>query len=152
MTNIDIANRLNNHLEKAYSYSIRLATQAAVAVGPYSNRVKHKLMEISEEELSNAEKLREMIVQMGGIPTQNIKSEYENNVLFDVQSILDNDINFLEDNIRDYIHTLSSLPINDQNAQDTIKDIIEEEQESLDDLLILEKQIPRIDFGMINAV
>ena len=66
---------LNRMLSQEHACAIRYATHAAVVTGPYADTVQARLKEISTDEVSHAEKLRDRILALGGMPTLEVSGE-----------------------------------------------------------------------------
>lgn len=125
--------KLNEMLKQEHACAIRYATHAAVITGPAAEAIQARLKEISADEVSHAEKLRDRIVALGGKPTMDI-STVDLREAYDLPSILD--INMREESsaIASYLDILASVPESNVILYQTLRDIICDEQEHLEEL------------------
>lgn len=125
--------KLNSMLSQEHACAIRYATHAAVITGPASESIKARLKEIAGDEVEHAEKLRDRIVALGGKPTMNINLD-DLKEAYDLQTMLKINMREESDAIRDYTAILEMIPENDVILYETIREIIEGEQEHLEEL------------------
>src|SRR3989338_5640885 len=109
MKNEDLIAALNRMLSQEHACAIRYATHAAVVTGPYADAVQARLKEISTDEVLHAEKLRDRILALKGIPTLevNVKDLKPAKTL---QQILDINIEEEKEAISCYVEILNSIP------------------------------------------
>ncbi len=131
--NQKIIDQLNVMLSQEHACAIRYATHAATITGPASESIRARLMEISDDEIEHAKKLRDRIIALGGIPTMNVATE-DLKAATNLQEILE--INIAEENIAvtTYTAILKNIPHDNAILYHTIWDIIRDEQEHLEEL------------------
>ena len=132
-----LVDRLNQLLKQEHACAIRYATHAATITGPYAESIAQRLKEISQDEMLHAEKLRERILALKGIPTLEVHTEsleYADN-LKDILAI-----NKAEEQaaINEYTDLLSLIPPTNIILFKTIEEIVRDEQEHLEELDNLE--------------
>jgi len=132
-----IIDGLNKMLEQEHACAIRYATHAAVVSGPYSEAVMARLKEISGDEVTHAEKLRDRILALGGVPSMQISTK--DLVAADkLEKILDINIAEEKDAIHSYTQLLKNIPVENVILYQTIQEIIRDEQEHLEELEALQ--------------
>lgn len=131
--NQKIIDKLNVMLRQEHACAIRYATHAATITGPASESIRARLMEISEDEIEHAKKLRDRIIALGGIPTMEISTE-DLKAATNLQDMLE--INIEEEHIAitTYTEILKNIPHDNAILYHTIWDIIRDEQEHLEEL------------------
>lgn len=134
----EIIKKLNSILSQEHACAIRYATHAAVITGPDAEPIRARLKEISEDEVLHAEKLRDRIVALGGKPTMDIHLE-DLKEAYDLDSMLNINMREESDAIKHYTEILAMVPENDVILYETIRGIIEDEQEHLEELTRLKK-------------
>ncbi len=139
MDNKQLISALNDMLSQEHACAIRYATHAAVVQGPYADTVAARLKEISGDETLHAEKLRQRITALGGVPTMNVKAQ-------DLKPATSLD-DILKINIDEELHAISSykkiLKTVDPSSAGlflTLQEIIRDEEEHLEELKNLEKE------------
>src|SRR5262245_14327416 len=70
-----LLNALNEVLAQAHGREIRYKTHAAVVNGPYADGIGNWLKEIAKVEQEHANKLRDCITALGGVPTLDVAKE-----------------------------------------------------------------------------
>jgi bacterioferritin len=130
---LEIIEKLNDMLQQEHACMIRYATHAAVVTGPASESVKARLKEISHDEADHAEKLRDRIVALGGKPSMEIHLD-DLKEAYDLPTILQINMREEVDAIRMYTEILELVPDTDVILYETIRGIIEDEQEHLEEL------------------
>lgn len=125
--------KLNDILRQEHACMIRYATHAAVITGPSAESVKARLQEISDDERDHAVKLRDRIVALGGKPSMGV---HEKDLVeaYDLETILKINIKEEADAIKQYQEILKMIPESDVILYETIRDIIEDEQEHQEEL------------------
>lgn len=125
--------KLNEMLKQEHACMIRYATHAAVITGPNAEAVRARLTEISGDEMDHAIKLRDRIVALGGEPVMEV---HEKDLVpaYDLPSILKINMKEEVDAIAHYTEILEMIPENDVILYETIRDIIADEQEHLEEL------------------
>lgn len=125
--------KLNDILRQEHACMIRYATHAAVITGPSAESVKARLQEISNDERDHAVKLRDRIVALGGKPSMGV---HEKDLVeaYDLETILKINIKEEADAIKQYQEILKMIPESDVILYETIRDIIEDEQEHQEEL------------------
>lgn len=125
--------KLNRMLKQEHACAIRYATHAAVVTGPASEPIRARLKEISADEIEHAEKLRDRIVALGGKPTLEISLE-DLKEAYDLDTILKINMREEADAIASYTEILEMIPPSNAILYDTIRDILEGEQEHMEEL------------------
>ncbi|HSX20449.1 MAG TPA: ferritin-like domain-containing protein [Gammaproteobacteria bacterium] len=125
--------KLNDMLRQEHACAIRYATHAAVLTGPASESIKARLKEIAGDEIEHAEKLRDRIVALGGKPTMEVHV-HDLKEAYDLPTILQINMREEADAIRNYTEILEMIPENDVILYETMREIIEGEQEHLEEL------------------
>lgn len=125
--------KLNHMLRQEHACAIRYATHAAVITGPNSEPISARLNEISHDEVKHAAKLRDRIIALGGKPTMDISLD-DLTEAYDLDKILQ--INMLEESaaIKNYTEILGMIPETNVILYQTIRDILEDEQEHMEEL------------------
>ncbi len=139
MDNKKIIDALNGMLSQEHACAIRYATHAAVISGPYAETVKARLKEISGDEVTHAEKLRDRITALGGEPTLQVKAG-DLIPAFDLDRILKVNIGEELAAIKSYTEILKNIPADNAILFLTIQEIIRDEQEHLEELKNLEQK------------
>jgi len=124
---------LNRMLSQEHACAIRYATHAAVVTGPYADTVQARLKEISTDEVSHAEKLRDRILALGGMPTLEVSGEDLKSAKT-LQQILSINIEEEKEAIRLYTEILNSISPSNAILFQTIQTILSDEQEHLEEL------------------
>jgi len=124
---------LNKILSQEHACAIRYATHAAVVTGPYADTVQARLKEISTDEVSHAEKLRDRILALGGMPTLKV-SEEDLKPANTLKEILSINIEEEKSAIQHYTEILNSIPPSNAILFQTIQSILSDEQEHLEEL------------------
>jgi bacterioferritin len=124
---------LNRMLAQEHACAIRYATHAAIVTGPYAEAVKTRLKEISGDEVLHAEKLRDRIVTLGGIPNMKVSAE-DLKPAANLREILEINIGEEKAAIRSYTEILETIPISNVILFQTLQEIIRDEQEHLEEL------------------
>lgn len=124
---------LNDMLSQEHACSIRYATHAATVTGPYAEAISARLAEISGDEVLHAQKLRDRILALGGVPTMDVATEdlVHAEVL---EEILDINIKEEYSAIAGYKKILSDVPMDNVILFQTLQEIIRDEQEHLEEL------------------
>jgi len=128
-----IIEKLNRVLEQEHACAIRYATHAAVVTGPYAEAVAARLKEISGDETLHAEKLRERITTLGGVPSMQVSTadlRYSDKL----EEILKINIDEEKHAIAEYVEILRDVTEENVILYRTIQDIIQDEQEHLEEL------------------
>ncbi len=125
--------KLNDMLRQEHACAIRYATHAAVVTGPASETIKARLKEIAGDEVEHAEKLRDRIVALGGKPSMDIHLD-DLKEAYDLPTILQINMREEADAIKNYTAILEMVPETDVILYETIRGIIEDEQEHLEEL------------------
>lgn len=133
MDNSKIVEALNRMLSQEHACAIRYATHAAVISGPYSETVAARLAEIGSDEVLHAQKLRDRILALGGVPTMDVRSE-DLKPASSLDEILSVNIEEEEQAIKSYAEILDSLPMTNAILFQTIQEILRDEQEHLEEL------------------
>lgn len=133
MDNSKIVDALNKMLAQEHACAIRYATHAQIVSGPYAETVAARLKEISGDEVLHAEKLRERIVALGGIPTMNVSTE-DLKSASNLNQILEVNIGEEKSAIQSYSKILETIPGSNAILFLTIQEIIRDEQEHLEEL------------------
>lgn len=131
--NEKLIEKMNEMLSQEHACAIRYATHAAVITGPASESIKARLKEISEDEVKHAEKLRDRITALGGKPTLDI-SLGDLKEAYDLENILKINMREEADAIAMYTEILKMVPSTNAILYDTIRDILEDEQEHMEEL------------------
>jgi len=129
----DLIDQLNHMLSQEHACAIRYATHAAVVTGPNAEPIRARLKEISGDEVEHAEKLRDRIVALGGKPTMEI-STVDLKEAYDLKNILQINMREESDAIASYTQILDVIPEENVILYETIRGIIEGEQEHLEEL------------------
>lgn len=124
---------LNKMLSQEHACAIRYATHAAVVVGPYADTIQARLKEIATDEISHAEKLRDRILALGGMPTLEVNCE-DLKPAKTLSQILEINLEEEKDAIRHYTEILNSIPSSNAILFQTIQAILSDEQEHLEEL------------------
>lgn len=124
---------LNRMLAQEHACAIRYATHAALVAGPYSETVSARLKEIGTDELLHAEKLRDRILALGGMPTMEVSKE-DLKAATTLDSILEVNIAEEEAAIRGYTEILERISMSNVILFQTVQEIIRDEQEHLEEL------------------
>lgn len=124
---------LNSMLSQEHACAIRYATHAAVVTGPYADSLQARLKEISNDEMLHAEKLRERILALGGMPTLEVNREDLKSAQT-LQQILSINIEEEKEAIRRYTEILNSIPPTNAILFQAIQSILSDEQEHLEEL------------------
>lgn len=124
---------LNRMLSQEHACAIRYATHAAVVTGPYADTLQARLKEISTDEVLHAEKLRDRILALGGMPTLEVNREDLKSAQT-LQQILSINIEEEKRAICCYTEILNSIPPSDAILFQTIQAILCDEQEHLEEL------------------
>lgn len=132
-----IIDGLNKMLEQEHACAIRYATHAAVVSGPYSEAVMARLKEISGDEVMHAEKLRDRILALGGVPSMQVSTK-DLIAADNLDEILEINIAEEKDAISSYIKLLKNIPLENVILYQTIQEIIRDEQEHLEELEALQ--------------
>ncbi len=128
---------LNRMLEQEHACAIRYATHAVVITGPYAESVSARLKEIAGDEREHAEILRGRITALGGTPSMQVSGE-DLKPASTLTEILR--INIAEEQvaIRGYTEILRELDPTNVILFQTVRDIIRDEQEHLEELQTLQ--------------
>ena len=128
---------LNQMLEQEHACAIRYATHAAVVTGPYAESVAARLKEIAGDEREHAEKLRGRITALGGTPSMQV-STGDLKPAGTLNEILK--INIAEERaaISGYTKILEGVEFTNVILYQTIREIIRDEQEHLEELETLQ--------------
>lgn len=129
----NLLEKLNNMLKQEHACAIRYATHASVITGPSSEAIQARLKEISADEVSHAEKLRERIIALGGKPTMDV-SISDLKEAYDLPTILMINMREEADAIASYTEILACVPESNVILYQTLRDIICDEQEHLEEL------------------
>lgn len=124
---------LNLMLSQEHACAIRYATHAAVVTGPYADTVQARLKEISTDEVSHAEKLRDRILALRGTPTLEVNGK-DLKAAKTLREILSINIEEEKEAIRSYTEILNSIPPSNAILFQTIQTILGDEQEHLEEL------------------
>lgn len=124
---------LNRMLSQEHACAIRYATHAAVVTGPYADTVQARLKEISADEISHAEKLRDRILALGGIPTMEVNRD-DLKPAQTLKQILSINIEEEKGAVRGYTEILNSISPSNAILFQTIQTILSDEQEHLEEL------------------
>ena len=124
---------LNNTLEQEHACVIRYLTHAAVVSGPYAEAVTARLREIASDELSHAEKLRERIVALGGIPSMQVHTEglLQAITLEDITRI---NIDEEKKAVDAYTEIMHQVPHDYVILYKTLEELIQDEEEHIEEL------------------
>lgn len=133
MDNQQLIDALNKMLAQEHACAIRYATHAAVVSGPYAETVAARLKEISTDEVSHAEMLRDRIVALGGEPTMDI-SKGDLKPAQDLAAILTVNIGEEKSAIASYSEILETVSESNAILYQTIQNILRDEQEHLEEL------------------
>lgn len=133
MNDPKLVEALNRMLAQEHACAIRYATHAAIVAGPYSETVSARLKEIGTDELLHAEKLRDRILALGGMPTMEV-SAADLKPATSLEAILDVNIAEEEAAIRGYQAILEGLSMSNVILFQTIQEIVRDEQEHLEEL------------------
>jgi len=128
-----MTDQLNSMLEQEHACAIRYATHAACLTGPYAETVTARLKEISGDEVSHAEALRDRIVTLGGSPSMKV-SEKDLKPASKLDEILAINIEEEKEAISSYTKILEQIPVENVILRRTIEDIIRDEQTHLEEL------------------
>lgn len=132
-TNDKLIEKLNAILRQEHACTIRYATHAAVITGPASESIRARLKEISDDEADHAEKLRERIIGLGGKPTLEVATE-DLKEAYDLKTILKINMEEEADAIAAYTEILDGVPESNVILYETLRDIIKDEQDHLEEL------------------
>lgn len=124
---------LNEVLQQEHACAIRYATHAALVKGPYSEDVSARLKEIASDEREHAEKLRDRITALGGIPSMRVE-QADLIEARELKRILHVNIGEEKSAIAKYRALLSRIPQDEVILFETIEHILKDEQEHLEEL------------------
>ena len=133
MNDKELIAALNGMLEQEHACAIRYATHAAIVSGPYSETVAARLKEIATDEQLHAEKLRDRILGLGGVPSMGVSHEALKPART-LDSILKVNIAEEKDAIAGYTRILEEVPISNVILFQTLQELIRDEQEHLEEL------------------
>lgn len=128
-----VINALNKILEQEHACAIRYATHAAVIQGPYAETVAARLKEIAGDEIDHAEKLRDRITALGGVPSMQVSTgdlKYADTL----EEILAINIQEERDAIIAYEAVFKVIPPENVILYQTLQYLIRDEQEHLEEL------------------
>lgn len=128
-----IIHALNKILEQEHACAIRYATHAAVITGPYSESVSARLKEIAGDEIDHAEKLRDRITALGGVPSMKVSTE-DLKYADTLEAILAINIQEERDAIIAYEQVFKITPVENVILYQTLQELIRDEQEHLEEL------------------
>lgn len=128
-----IISKLNSMLSQEHACSIRYATHAASITGPYAEVVAERLLEISADEVSHAQMLRNRILALGGTPTMDVNTK-DLVPATELAEILSINIQEEKEAIAEYTELLSIIPRENVILFQAIQDIVRDEQEHLEEL------------------
>jgi len=124
---------LNEMLEQEHACAIRYATHAAIVSGPYSETVAARLKEIATDEQLHAEKLRDRILGLGGVPSMSVNAGALKPART-LDTILKVNIAEEKEAIAGYTRILEEVPISNVILFQTLQELIRDEQEHLEEL------------------
>lgn len=124
---------LNEMLQQEHACAIRYATHASLVKGPYAEQVSSRLKEIAGDEIKHAEKLRDRITALGGIPSMGI-SQDDLIEARELKRILPVNITEEKSAIAKYRAVLEQIPFVEVILHETIEHILQDEQEHLEEL------------------
>jgi bacterioferritin len=129
---------LNEALAQEHGCNIRYSTHAAVVSGPYAEAVANRLKEIAKDEQAHADKLRDRITALGGVPTMDVGKE-ELIPAKTLKEILAVNLKEEAKAINHYQSILKMVDRDDIILYEVIEDIIEDEQEHREELSRLQE-------------
>lgn len=125
---------LNKALAQEHACWIRYLTHASVVTGLYAEPVAARLKEIGKDEGEHAEKLRDRVVALGGVPTLEVAAE-DLIMATDVVKILEINIREEEKAITLYQEILKAIPHDAETLlYETIEHILTDEMEHREEL------------------
>jgi bacterioferritin len=133
-----IVKALNEALAQEHGCNIRYSTHAAVVSGPYAEAVANRLKEIAKDEQAHADKLRDRITALGGVPTMDVAKE-ELIPAKALKEILAVNLKEEAKAINHYQSILKMVDRDDIILYEVIEDIIEDEQEHREELSRLQE-------------
>lgn len=140
MDDKQLVDALNKMLAQEHACAIRYATHAVVVSGPYSETVAARLKEISTDEITHAEALRERIVGLGGTPTMEVSTD-DLKPATTLQEILTVNIAEEKGAIASYTEILQSIPDSNAILFQTVQNILRDEQEHLEEIKNLRPEV-----------
>ena len=131
--NAKLIAELNSMLKQEHACAIRYATHAAVISGPYAEVVSARLKEIAADEIDHAERLRDRITALGGVPTMDISIE-DLKPAHTLAEILKINIDEEKQAIEHYRKIFEMISPDNAILYETVQDLIMDEQEHLEEL------------------
>ena len=133
-----IAKSLNEALAQEHACNIRYNTHAAVITGPYAEAVANRLKEIAKDEQEHADKLRDRIIALGGVPTMDVAKE-ELIPAKTLKEIIAINLKEEAKAINLYQSIFKMIDRDDVILYEAIEEIIEDEQEHREELSRLQE-------------
>jgi len=133
-----IVKALNVALAQEHGCNIRYNTHAAVISGPYAEAVANRLKEIAKDEQEHADKLRDRIIALGGVPTMDVAKE-DLIPAKTLREILAVNLKEEAKAINHYQSIFKMIDRDDVILYEVIEEIIEDEQEHREELSRLQE-------------
>lgn len=127
-----IVDALNQALSQEYASYIRYATYASFIKGLNSEPIRERFKEMAEDERQHAEKIRERIAALGGLPTTKVESSQ---VPTELAAILKTSLDEEKKAVTRYMQILKNVR-HDQDLilYEVLEDVIEDDQEHVEEI------------------
>jgi bacterioferritin len=124
---------LNKDLEWEYAAAVQYVQHAAVITGPEYDSISKELIIHSNEEMTHAFKISELISDLGGVPTINIE---DREVSEDSKEMLEQDLKGEELAVNRYKERIRQAEeLGEYGVRRVLEDILMDEEEHRRDLL-----------------
>lgn len=129
----DFIRELNKDLEWEYAAVIQYIQHAAVITGPEYDAITKELIVHSNEEMMHAQKISELITDLGGIPGVEVEKR---EVSDEPKTMLEQDLNGEETAIKRYKERIRQAEeLGEYGVRRILEDILIQEEEHRRDLL-----------------
>ncbi len=133
MTKEEFIKELNKDLEWEYAAAIQYVQHAAVITGPQYDAISKELLVHSNEEMMHAQKLSDLICDLGGVPTIDVEKRVTSD---DSKQLLEQDLGGEELAISRYTERIGQAEeLKEYSARRVLEDILMDEEEHRRDLL-----------------
>lgn len=129
----DFIRELNKDLEWEYAAAIQYIQHAAVITGPEYDAITKELIVHSNEEIMHAQKISELITDLGGVPGVGVEKR---EISDESKTMLEQDLNGEETAIKRYKERIRQAEeLGEYGVRRILEDILIQEEEHRRDLL-----------------
>ncbi len=129
----EFVNELNKDLEREYAAAVQYVQHAALITGPEYDAIAKELIVHSNEEMIHAQKISELIRDLGGTPTIDVEKR---NVSQDSKVMLEQDLEGEKLAISKYKERITQAEeLKEYGVRRILEDILMNEEEHRRDLL-----------------